>query len=98
MHSPPRILVVDDSETNRDILVMLLGSLVASRRPDAPSEVAGQAPASGGRPGIERPSVARPAPKPDLAENVAVLTRAINAVWGPTTLPTEPGSPLPAGS
>ena len=25
MHSPPRILVVDDSETNRDILVTRLG-------------------------------------------------------------------------
>ena len=25
MHNPPRILIVDDNETNRDILVMRLG-------------------------------------------------------------------------
>jgi len=26
MHSPPRILIVDDNETNRDILVTRLGA------------------------------------------------------------------------
>jgi hypothetical protein len=44
-----------------------------------------------------RTSIAESKPKPVVATNIAVLTRTIDPVWGPTKLPTEVGSALPAG-
>lgn len=79
------------------VLATFLADRVASRKPGGlPPEVAGPA-ALGGRregAGIDAP---RPGSKPLDPRAVAVLTRVVNAVWGPTELPTEQGSALPAG-
>jgi hypothetical protein len=59
--------------------------------------VAGPADPGGGRREGAGIDATRPGPKPADPRAVAVLTRAVNPVWGPTELPTEPGSALPAG-
>ena len=79
-------------------LAILAGGVAASRRPGAsPPKVAEQAPEGGDRREAGDSDVARAKPKPVVAGNVAVLTRAIDPVWGPTALPTGLGSALPAG-
>ena len=79
-------------------LAILAGGVAASRRPGAaPPKVAEQAPEGGDRREAGDSDAVRAKPKPVVAGNVAVLTRAIDPVWGPTDLPTELGSALPAG-
>ncbi len=72
---------------------LLAGWLIGSKKvAGVPPNVALARPIAAGD--ATRPE---PEPTPAAPRNVAVLTRAINPVWGPTSLPTHLGSALTAG-
>ena len=73
------------------MMSLLAGWLVASKK------VANVSPAVALASPIATGGATRAEPPPAAPRNVAVLTRAINPVWGPTSLPTRLGSALTAG-
>ncbi len=76
---------------------LLVDRVVSRRAGGPPPKVGGQVDQGPGRQDGARIAANVPGPKPADPRAVAVLTRAVNPVWGPTELPTEPGSALPAG-
>ena len=80
------------------IVSLLVGRLVASKKAaDVPPKVVRPIAAGGGGQNRMAGDGTRAVPTPVAPKNVAVLTRAINPVWGPTNLPTDLGSALTAG-